>query len=281
MVADFRVGAAIEVGGRRVPVARVVAPNAGPMTGPGTNTYLVGSDELALIDPGPLDDAHLASIEAAIGGRRLRWVLVTHTHADHSPAATPMARRTGAELVGIRPPASGRHDRSFVPDREYRHGELLAGGEYTLELIHTPGHVSNHFCFLLQEEGMLFTGDHILQGTTSVILPPDGDMADYMASLRHLASLQLASLAPGHGDIIREPRGAIEHLIAHRRKREAKVLEALAELGASPVDRLTLRVYDDVAPHLIPWARLTLEAHLIKLRKEGRVVQAGADWVLA
>ncbi len=277
---DFRVGEPVRVAGNQVPVMRIVGRNAGPMTGAGTNTYLVGSKQLALIDPGPSDDVAMDSIVAAIGKRKLKRVLVTHTHGDHSPAATPIARKFSAELIGLPPPESGNHDRSFSPDRDYKAGEILDCGEFTIELIHTPGHVSNHFCYLLQEEKLLFTGDHILQGTTSVILPPDGNMSDYMASLDELLKMDLNFLAPGHGHIMNAPAKAIEALIAHRMAREKKIVSALKELGSSTLDKLTLKVYDDVAPHLIPWAKLTLEAHLIKLRKDSKVEELNQRWKL-
>ncbi|MCB1669528.1 MAG: MBL fold metallo-hydrolase [Gammaproteobacteria bacterium] len=277
---ELRAGEPVRVAGRTVPVIRLLAPNAGPMTGPGTNTYLIGERELALVDPGPAEQAHIEAILTAIGDRPLRWILVTHTHADHSPAALPLARATGAELIGLPAPEGGRHDRSFQPSGSFAHGDSLAGAEFTIELIHTPGHVSNHLCYLLQEEQLLFTGDHILQGTTSVILPPDGDMTDYLRSLHELRAWQLACLAPGHGQLITDPEVAIEALIAHRLRREDKIVRALGAGVEADLESLTLRVYDDVAPHLLPWARLTLEAHLIKLARESRAVQSPTGWKL-
>lgn len=279
-MAEFKVGEPVKVAGESVPVVRILGRNAGPMTGPGTNTYLVGDKELVLIDPGPADDRHIDSLIKVIDDRQLNAVLVTHTHGDHSPAATPIARQLSAQLVGIQAPESGRHDRDFIPDRVFDNGELLEFGEYTIELIHTPGHVSNHFCYLLQEEKLLFTGDHILQGTTSVILPPDGDMQDYMESLRQLRERDLLYLAPGHGDLIPNPQSAINALIDHRQARENKIVSALDTLGESDIDQLVVTVYDDVAEHLIPWAKLTLEAHLIKLKAESRVILTDRFWQL-
>lgn len=277
---ELKVGKAVVVAGTVVPVTRLLAPNAGPMTGPGTNTYLVGSRELALIDPGPADDRHVAAIQAAISHRTLRWIFVTHTHADHSPGAAMLARQTGAELVGIPAPEGGHHDYSFAPTREYRHGEVIGDGEFSMELVHTPGHVSNHFCYLLREENLLFTGDHILQGTTSVILPPDGDMADYLQSLNLLLEYPLDYLAPGHGSLIPHPQVAIRDLLAHRMRRENKILHAMPLNKEVATEELTRLVYDDVAPHLLPWARKTLEAHLIKLKGESRVTENGDGWIL-
>jgi len=280
MVAEFKVGEPIQVAGARVKVHRLLAPNAGPMTGPGTNTYVIGDKELALVDPGPLEQSHIDNILNAIRNRQLKWVLVTHTHGDHSPAASPIAEETGAELVGLPAPEGMHQDRSFSPARIYTHGERLSCSEFSIELIHTPGHVSNHFCYLLVDEKLLFTGDHILQGTTSVILPPDGDMADYMASLNDLRQRRFDFLAPGHGDIMTDPGAAIDHLIAHRNKREDKIVAAMASNGLMDLERMTLKVYDDVAPHLLPWARRTLEAHLIKLKKESRATETGQGWKL-
>ena len=277
---EFRVGEPVRVAGSRVAVQRLLAPNAGPMTGPGTNSYLIGEEVLALVDPGPAEQSHIDSIIQAIGDRRLQWILVTHTHGDHSPAASPIAKQTGAELVGLAPPQGRHQDRGFTPTRKYAHGERLACSEFSIELVHTPGHVSNHFCYLLTDEQLLFTGDHILQGTTSVILPPDGDMADYMASLHALRERQLEFLAPGHGDIMTDPGAAIDHLIAHRNKREDKIVAALTSMGTVDIEALTVKVYDDVAPHLLPWARLTLEAHLIKLDKESRASKTDQGWKL-
>jgi glyoxylase-like metal-dependent hydrolase (beta-lactamase superfamily II) len=279
-VTRFKVGEPLQVAGSAVKVRRLLAPNAGPMTGPGTNTYLVGSEMQALVDPGPDEPSHLESIMDAIDGRQLRWILVTHTHADHSPAAAKIADLTGAELVGMPAPAGGHHDRSFAPARAYAHGETLSCEDFSVELIHTPGHVSNHICYLLNDERLLFTGDHILQGTTSVILPPDGDMADYMASLHALRARQLDYLAPGHGEIMDDPVAAIDDLIAHRNRREEKIMVAMASLGVCDIEALTLAVYDDVAPHLLPWARLTLEAHLIKLGRESKVQESPQGWEL-
>jgi glyoxylase-like metal-dependent hydrolase (beta-lactamase superfamily II) len=279
-MAEFRVGEPVAVAGESVSVVRLLAPNAGPMTGPGTNSYLIGEHELALVDPGPADEGHVSSILKAIGGRPLRWILVTHTHADHSPAASGIARATGAELVGLAAPESGHHDLSFQPGRVFRHGETLSCDEFSIELIHTPGHVSNHLCYLLLEENLLFTGDHILQGTTSVILPPDGNMSDYMDSLRRLRSRQLAYLAPGHGEVIGDPPAAIDALIAHRNGREDKIIQALALLGEADLETLTPQVYFDVPPQILPMARLTLEAHLIKLLQESRVLETPSGWKL-
>ncbi len=272
-------GRPVSVGRTSVPVQRILGRNPGPMTGPGTNSYLIGSSQLALLDPGPRDDIQCDNFLAAIGERELKYILVTHTHGDHSPGAQRLQAMTGAELVGLAAPASGNHDREFKPSKQWKHADVLETDEYALQLIHTPGHVSNHICFLLQEEQMLFTGDHILQGTTSVILPPDGDMSDYLASLTSLSLMPLRYLAPGHGELMEQPKAEIEKLIAHRLKREQKVLNGIDELVSSTVDELVLEVYNDVAEHLIPWAKKTMLAHLIKLQRDGLLVNEGDNWL--
>ena len=259
---------------RQVPVTRVVCPNAGPMTGPGTNTYLIGNRTLALLDPGPAIAEHTHNLLDVLAGRTLQWILVTHTHGDHSPGAAALAAATGAQLVGLAPAADAQYqDRTFQPQQVYRDGDVLSCDEYTLRLLHTPGHVGNHLCFLLEEEGMLFTGDHILQGTTPVILPPDGDMAAYLTSLRRLAAMPLQWLAPGHGEVMAEPAQMIETLIRHRLRREQKIVSVLRQLRSADLDELVVPVYDDVPAHLLPWAKKTLLAHLIKLRSEGQVTE--------
>ncbi len=277
----FIAGQPLEVGSGSVPVARILCGNAGIMTGPGTNSYLIGRQVLALVDPGPADEVHYQAMLDALQGRRLGWIFVTHTHGDHSPGTAALQAATGAEVVGLEAPPGGYQDHSFRPARLFRPGERIDCGEFTMQLIHTPGHVSNHLCFLLEEEGMLFTGDHVLQGTTPVILPPDGDMRDYLDSLRDLQSLPLKSLAPGHGDIIEDPQKNIEALIRHRLRREQKVLTSLRELGSCTLQTLVLRVYDDVPEHLIVWAEKTLLAHLLKLESEQRIVQDRDNWTLA
>jgi len=278
--AQFVAGKAVPVGSGEVPVFRVLCGNASIMTGPGTNSYLIGSENMALIDPGPSDKAHAEALLGILAGRPLRWIFVTHTHGDHSPGTVAMQIATGAQVIGLAPPEGGYQDRSFVPDRVYFADERIDCGEFSIQLIHTPGHVSNHFCFLLEKEDMLFTGDHILQGTTPVILPPDGNMSDYLNSLRALKALPLKSLAPGHGDIMWDPQQSIETLIRHRLRREQKVLTGLKELGASSLEQLVMRVYDDVPQHLIVWARKTLLAHLLKLQSEQKIEFINDQWAL-
>jgi len=247
------------------------------MTGPGTNTYLLGLREVTVLDPGPDDGRHLEAILAA-AGRAIRWIIVTHTHPDHSPLAMPLAARTGAPIIGLPPPADGRQDQSFVPDRRPGDGEHLKLGDCDLAAIHTPGHASNCCCYLLEGERLLFTGDHVLEGVTPVILPPDGDMAAYLNSIDKLKSHDFERIAPGHGGIIEDGKQALESLRAHRMAREDKVLRQLRRLGAATLQTLTPVVYDDVAVERHGWARLTLEAHLIKLARDGRAAETDGVW---
>ena len=271
-------GVAMPIDGLRTPVSRILGRNPGPMTGPGTNSYLIGKERLCLIDPGPVDEKQLSNFLEAIKGNKLEYILVTHTHGDHSPAAKMLQAETGAELVGIEAPDALGQDHTFSPSKIWGDGDEINCDEYKLRLIHTPGHVSNHICYLLIGEGLLFTGDHILQGTTSVILPPDGDMGAYLCSLQSLKDLPLRFLAPGHGAVMDNPAKEIQHLINHRMKRERKVLSGLEKLGNCLLDDLVLVVYDDVAAHLIPWAKKTMLAHLLKLQREGIVAESDGCW---
>jgi glyoxylase-like metal-dependent hydrolase (beta-lactamase superfamily II) len=247
-------------------VVRVTAPNPGMMTGPGTNSYLVGADELVVVDPGPDDGAHLDAL-AEVGARRIRWIVVTHTHPDHAPGAAGLAARTGAEVLGY-----GERD-GFVPSRAVGDGFELHGDGFTLRAVHTPGHASNHLCWLLVQDRMLFSGDHVMQGSTVVIAPPDGDMARYLASLRRVLDLDppLATIAPGHGALIVDPTAALVEIIEHRHARERMVADALGAVGRATVDELVPRVYADVRDELLPVARQSLWAHLRMLGAAGAV----------
>ncbi len=250
-------------------VTRLIAPNPGFMTGPGTNSYLVGEHELAVIDPGPPIEEHIEALVAE-GQKRIRWILCTHTHRDHSPAAAALKAATGAQIIGRPAPNHDGQDRSFAPERVPAHGERLQFPGFTLRAIHTPGHASNHLCYLLEETRMLFTGDHVMQGSTVVINPPDGDMRAYLASLGGLLSEDLAVLAPGHGYLIGAPHHEVRRLIAHRQAREAKVEEALSRAREATIEDLLPLVYDDVPAKVHPVAARSLRAHLDKLVAEGR-----------
>lgn len=255
-------------------VQRVIAGNAGMMTGPGTNSYVIGARDRIVIDPGPQLDTHMSALLEAADSK-VRFILATHTHKDHSPLALELAERSGATLIGMPPPGDGRQDESFVPERIPADGEHLKLGDEELIAIHTPGHASNCVCYLLAREGLLFTGDHVLEGVSPVILPPDGDMSAYFASLDKLEGYEFERIAPGHGEVMGRGKRVIAMLRAHRQARENKVLRCLAQLGEATLEALTPPVYDDVPTDRHGWARLTLEAHLIKLEREGRVSRQG------
>ena len=261
-------------------IQRVTAPNPGVMTGPGTNAYIIGKDALALIDPGPESETHLAALLGVVG-KRLKWILCTHTHLDHSPGARALKAQTGAQVLGFgKVPDDGRQDTAFKPDRALNEGDVVDCGAFKLRAVHTPGHASNHLCYLLDNKGILFTGDHVMQGSTVVISPPDGDMVAYLKSLDRLLALELAAFAPGHGHVIEKPHDEVRKLVAHRLKRERKVVDAFAKKNPATLDELLPLVYDDVSPRIHPVARRSLHAHVLKLRSEGRVVAEGDDWRL-
>lgn len=261
-------------------VRRITAPNPGVMTGPGTNAWIIGTGELALIDPGPESAAHLEAMRVAVG-KRLKWILCTHTHLDHSPGARALKAATGAQVLGYgRVPGDGRQDEAFAPDRALQDGDALECDGFRLRAVHTPGHASNHLCYLLEGERWLFTGDHVMQGSTVVISPPDGDMIAYLRSLERLLGLDLAALAPGHGHLIGKPHDEVRRLIAHRMKRERKVIDAFAGRNPATLDDLLPLVYDDVSPRIHPVARRSLHAHLLKLKQEGKAIEEGGRWAL-
>lgn len=281
---QFRPGVPLEVAPG---VVRVVAPNPGRMTGPGTNTYLVGGDRLALIDPGPDDDAHLAAL-LGLFGDRIGWIVATHTHIDHSPLSRRLREATGAPVIGFGPPpppaATGPtgidpHDADFAPDRRLGDGQRLDLGDCALDAVWTPGHASNHLCLELAGTGLLFSGDHVMSDSTVVIAPPDGDMAVYLESLEKVRDRRPARIAPGHGGMIDDPARVLEGYLRHRREREAQVLAALAGAGPqgrTPADIVT-RLYRDVPDDLHPVARYSVWAHLRMLAAEGRAASAEVD----
>lgn len=259
-------------------VRRITAPNPGVMTGPGTNSYILGDDELTLIDPGPEIEAHRDALLAAVG-KKLRWILCTHTHRDHSPLAKAIKAATGAQILGYgRVPDDGRQDEQFKPDRALVDGDVVDYGVYKLRAVHTPGHASNHLCYLLEGRGVLFTGDHVMQGSTVVISPPDGDMQAYLDSLERLNTLDVGAFAPGHGHVIETPQAEVKKLIAHRLKREEKIFSALKEAGTVTLDELVRTAYDDVPERIHNVAMRSLHATLIRLEKLGRAVRDGVQW---
>lgn len=277
---DIRPGVPVRLSER---VIRVTAGNGSVMTGPGTNTYLLrGRDNRwTVIDPGPADLAHTEAILAAAPGP-IERIVVTHTHVDHSPGCRALKARTGAPVAGRLAAFPDRQDTEFAPDERLAGGERLdLAPDCTLRVVHTPGHASNHLCFLLEQEKLLFTGDHLMQLSTVVINPPDGDMSAYLGSLRALLDEDLDWLAPGHGFLMAEPRRVIEAVIAHRLRREARVVEALRAAGA-PVAAAALlpQVYADVPAHLHPVALRSLTAHLLKLRDDGRAGEDAGRWAL-
>lgn len=262
-------------------VRRITAPNPGYMTGPGTNTYLVGEAEVAVIDPGVRDASHLDAIEAA-GGGRIRRILVTHNHPDHSRGARELAERTGAPVCAHPTPLRGIREEGFAADEHLDEGDVVAGADYRLRCLHTPGHAADHLCFLHQESGLLFAGDHVMEGVTVVIAPPDGDMAAYLASLARLKREPIEAIAPGHGGVLRPPGTILDGIIAHRREREGQILAAL-KAGERRIDELVAELYADAPAALHPVAAYQVYAHLLKLRAEGRAAGEDLDsvWVAA
>jgi glyoxylase-like metal-dependent hydrolase (beta-lactamase superfamily II) len=277
-VPDFGVGAAPRTG--RVDevapgVWRLTAPNPGLMTGPGTNTYLVGARAPVVVDPGPADAAHTEAIVAAASRLGpITTIVVTHTHVDHAPGAAALAAATGARVVGYGP------GDDFAPDECVGEGWTLScpgagtAGDLTLRALHTPGHASDHLCWLVEEHALVLTGDHVMHGSTVVIRPPDGDLHQYLSSLARLrdAVPPVRTLAPGHGRLMDHVPEVVDALVAHRRGRHEAVAAALADRGAVTPDDLLPRVYGDVTERQLPVARFSLWAHLRALGEEGRAV---------
>ncbi|HXQ31184.1 MAG TPA: MBL fold metallo-hydrolase [Steroidobacteraceae bacterium] len=268
--------------GRAVAIApgvrRVLAPNPGPMTGPGTNTYLVGRDRVVILDPGPALDSHVAAILAAVGRATVVAIAVTHTHRDHSPAAAPLHAALGAPRRGALPRHREFHDASFVADLPAGDGTVLDTDVGALRAVATPGHASNHLCWVQPDGRRLYTGDHVLGTVSPVILPPDGDMSEYLDSLARLDALEAQTILPGHGPVLAEPKAVIAGLVRHRQMREARVLAALRDLGPASIEELLPQVYADVDPALHAMARYSLEAHLLKLERERRARRDDGRW---
>lgn len=260
-------------------IRRLVAPNPSVMTGPGTNTYIIGTDDLAVIDPGPAIDEHIEHI-LKVGDGRITHILCTHTHPDHSPAAAHLARELDVPMIGAVTADDQHQDLTFQPDVHLTQDAIFSGQDWSIRAIHTPGHVDNHYCFLLEEEGMVFAGDHIMNGSTVVIVPPGGNMKDYIDSLKRLLDYDVKAIAPGHGEVIQGCRDEVEKLVRHRLMREAKVVANLERGGAAPIETLVVSVYDDVPETMHRWAQLSLLAHLLKLEIEGRARQTAGVWSL-
>ena len=248
-------------------VRRITAGNSGIFTGPGTNTYLIGNDEVTVIDPGPALPAHIEAITQT--SSHIKQILLTHTHPDHSPGTKLLQDKIGVPVFALITEGSKDQDTTFTPERMLSNGETLTSKDYSIEVIHTPGHASNHLCYLLKQEKLLFTGDHIMDGSTVVISPPDGNMQEYIDSLLKLKKYDLNKIAPGHGELMDDPYTAVEWIVQHRMERESKVIETLQLQKSGDLDTLVRDVYSDVDPILHPIAKWSLESHLIKLINDG------------
>jgi glyoxylase-like metal-dependent hydrolase (beta-lactamase superfamily II) len=270
-------------------VRRVLAANPSHFTFTGTQSYVVGNAaDVAVIDPGPLDDGHLAALLAVIGEATVSAIVCTHTHRDHSPLAAPLAARTGAPMIGCAalnlvddgPRADASFDPSYAPDRVLADGESLRGEGWTLTAVATPGHTSNHLCFALAESGALFTGDHVMGWSTSVVSPPDGDMTDYMASLQKLHDREDRVYYPAHGPEITNPRQLVRGMMGHRRQRETQILRQI-EAGRMRIADMVPQMYKGVDERLWPAAGRSVHAHLIDLERRGKVARCDDLWTIA
>jgi glyoxylase-like metal-dependent hydrolase (beta-lactamase superfamily II) len=269
-------------------VRRLLAPNPSPFTYTGTETYIIGKGEVAVIDPGPDLPEHVEAILAATEGERVVAILCTHTHRDHSPASRALQAATGAPIVGCAPltmddegpRADAAFDADYRPDRVLTDGETLSGRGWTLEAVATPGHTSNHLCFGLSESGALFSGDHIMGWSTTVVSPPDGDMAAYMASLDKLLGRPDRIYYPAHGDPVQEPHRFVRAVAAHRRARERQILDLL-ELETQTIPAMVASMYRGIDPRLHGAAGRSVLAHLIDLEARDRVWRDGDKWAIA
>jgi len=269
-------------------VRRLLAPNPSPFTYTGTETYIVGRGEVAVIDPGPALDEHVTAIVAATEGERVTAILCTHTHRDHSPAARALQTATGAPIVGCAPltleddgpRADAAFDPDYRPDRILEDGETVSGVGWTLEALATPGHTSNHLCFALRETGALFSGDHVMGWSTTVVSPPDGDMAAYMRSLDKCLGRDDRIYYPAHGDPVIEPQRFVRAIATHRRQRERQILDLL-EQEAQPIPAMVAAMYRGIDPRLHGAAGRSVLAHLIDLETRDRVWRDGENWAIA
>ncbi len=266
-------------------VARVLAPNPSPFTNTGTQVHLVGTRDLAVIDPGPDTPNHINALVAAIAGRPVTAIVVTHTHRDHSPGTRPLAAITGAPIVGcaplalddLGPRADASFDADYAPDRVLREGDSVGGEGWTLTAIATPGHTSNHLAFALPESKALFSGDHVMGWSTSIVSPPDGDMAAYMASLEKLMGRDDRIYYPGHGDPVENPQRLVRGMLGHRRQREGQILRLLRAAPAS-VSAMVEKMYVGIDPRLFAAAERSVLAHLIDLGRRGLVREDDDEW---
>ena len=274
---------------RRTPlVRRLLAHNPSPFTFTGTGTFVVGNGTVAVIDPGPADPAHIAALLAGLAGESVSHIVITHTHLDHSPAAPAVQAATGAVIVGCAPlvlsddgpRADAGFDASYAPDRVMHDGDSVTGPDWSLTAVATPGHTSNHLCFALAAEKALFTGDHVMGWSTTVVAPPDGDMAAYMTSLRKLLDRDDAIYHPTHGEAVADPQRFVRGLITHRKQRETQILKLLDE-APQTIAAMVAAMYRQVDPRLHPAAGRSVLAHLIDLRTRGMVADAASEWRLA
>jgi glyoxylase-like metal-dependent hydrolase (beta-lactamase superfamily II) len=276
---DFTAGCPVDLA---IGVRRLVAANGGAMTGPGTNTYLLGRDQVVVLDPGPAIDGQVDAILRAVGEARVTAIVVTHTHIDHSPAAAALGRRLGVPLLGRLSRHPTFQDPDFHPTQIVEDGDSIDTDIGPLVAVTTPGHASNHVCWHLPSLGFVCTGDHVLGTVSPVIVHPDGDLSDYLDSLRKVAALSPRALLPGHGPVVADPAATIDRLIAHRLLREQRVLAALDPSQPLSLDTILPKVYADVPVSLHAMARYTLMAHLVKLERDGRVTSQGDDcWSIA
>lgn len=281
LIPDY--GVAVQLSER---ISRVVCKNYGPFTYTGTGTYIIGTTSVAVIDPGPLDDAHLQNLLAALEGKTVSHILITHTHLDHSPLALELAERTGAKTYGFGPHGSGRMagldgeqveagaDMKFTPDITLKDGDIIKGDGWTVEAIYTPGHTSNHMCFALSEESCIFVGDHVMGWSTTVVSPPDGDMRAYIDSLRKVMEREEKLYYPTHGEPIKKARRFVSATIGHRLQREGQILRAIAD-GRHSIEDIVALCYKDVDVRLHPAAARSVLAHLIMMEEDGKVTTDG------
>ncbi|MBA2609600.1 MAG: MBL fold metallo-hydrolase [Actinobacteria bacterium] len=247
-------------------VRRITCPNPSVFTGPGTNTYLIGgpaSSHVVVLDPGPDDAGHIKAVAKAGPASAIKTIVVTHTHPDHAPGVAPLKDVTGAEVIGY-----DSRD-ALTTDVDARDGYVVEHGDFTLRAVHTPGHASNHLCWFLEDENLLFSGDHVMAGSTVVISPPDGDMQRYLDSLERVLAMNVAAIAPAHGPLLRNPDAVLSGYIAHRIERERLVATALHSRGTAVIKDLVTDVYTDVPEDRYPIAQFSLWAHLLKLRSDG------------